>query len=244
MTRVLAWFSAGAASAVAAKLAIRQHGEAVTPVYCDAGGEHEDNERFRRDCERWFGREVKVLRSEEYADTWDVWGKTRWLAGINGARCTGELKVAPRLEFQEPDDIHVFGYTADKADIARAKRLRETQFELTIETPLIERGLNKAACLAMVQGAGIEPPLTYALGFPNANCLPCVKATSPAYWALVRLHFPERFDRMAKLSRELGVRLCRIKNERRFIDEIPADHPVTQPIVPVCDMLCAAEAAA
>ncbi len=241
MTRVLAWFSSGAASAVATKLAIHQHGDSVIPVYCDAGGEHEDNTRFRTDCERWFGREVKVLRSTEYADTWDVWTKTRWLAGPKGARCTGELKVVPRLEFQEPDDIHIFGYTADKADIDRAKRLRETQFELTIETPLIERGLNKAACLAMVQGAGIEPPLTYALGFPNANCLPCVKATSPAYWALVRRHFPERFERMAALSRELRVRLCRIKNERRFIDEIPADHPVTAPIVPVCDMLCAME---
>ncbi len=39
---------------------------------------------------------------DEYDDTWDVWEKTRWLAGIKGARCTTELKVRPRLAFQRP----------------------------------------------------------------------------------------------------------------------------------------------
>ena len=90
----------------------------------------------------------------------------------------------------------------------------------------------------MLKGAGIRPPLTYALGFPNANCLPCVKATSPAYWALVRKEFPDKFARMVKLSRELDVRLTRINDVRIFIDEIPADFPTTNPIVPACDFLC------
>jgi hypothetical protein len=65
-----------------------------------------------------------------------------------------------------------------------------------------------------------------------------VKATSPAYWALVRQHFPDKFDRMAKLSRELDVRLCRINDVRSFIDEIPADQPTTNPLQPSCDFLC------
>ena len=91
----------------------------------------------------------------------------------------------------------------------------------------------------MIERAGIAPPLTYAMGFPSANCLPCVKATSPAYWALVRQHFPAEFIRMAALSRDLGVRLCRLDGERAFIDEIPANHPTTDAIVPSCDFLCA-----
>ena len=78
----------------------------------------------------------------------------------------------------------------------------------------------------------------YALGFQNNNCIPCVKAQSPAYWALMRQQFPEQFERMVKLSRELDVRLCKINDERRFIDEIPADHPTTNPIQPACDFLC------
>lgn len=230
--RTIGWFSCGAASAVAVKLTGAQ------PIYCGTGAEHPDNERFLRDCERWFGKGVKILWSDAYADTWDVWERTRWLAGIEGARCTIELKVKPRLEFQRPDDIHVFGYTADKADNDRADRLRANYPDLDIRTPLIERGVTKAACLDMVQRAGIALPPMYAMGFHNNNCIPCVKATSPAYWALVRKQFPEQFERMAKLSRELDVRLCRINDERRFIDEIPADHPTTNPIQPSCDFLC------
>jgi hypothetical protein len=136
LARVVSWFSCGAASAVATKLALRDSPDAVV-AYCETGAEHPDNERFLADCERWF-----------------------------------------KL-----------------------------------------------------------PPL-YALGFPNNNCIPCVKATSPAYWALMRKQFPEQFERMAKLSRELDVRLCRIDGERAFIDEIPADHPTTNPIAPACDFLC------
>src|SRR5262245_41650458 len=226
MRRTVGWFSCGAASAVAVKLTGAQ------PVYCETGSEHPDNQRFLTDCEHWFGRPVERLRSEKYHDTWHVWEKTRYLAGIEGARCTIELKVKPRLAFQLPTDIHVFGYTADADDVARASRLRQTYPELTIVTPLIERGLTKEACLAMVERSGIALPPLYSMGFRNNNCLPCVKATSTSYWALVRQNFPAQFDRMATLSRELNVRLCRINGERRFIDEIPADWPVTDPIQP------------
>jgi hypothetical protein len=231
--RKIGWFSCGAASAVAVKLTD------ADPVYCDTGAEHSDNVRFMEDCRIWFGRsEIQILRSDEYESTWDVWQKTRWLAGIDGARCTVELKVKPRLAYQEPHDIHVFGYTADGLDVMRAKRLRETYPELLIETPLIERGLTKAACLAMLERAGIKPPVLYSLGFHNNNCIPCVKATSPSYWALVRKHFPAQFLRMAELSRGLDVRLCRIDGERRFIDEIDDDHPTDDPLQPSCDFLC------
>lgn len=230
--RTIGWFSCGAASAVACKL------ERALPVYCETGAEHEDNKRFMLDCERWLGRPVTCLRSDEYADTWDVWNRRNYLAGIAGAPCTIELKVKPRLTFQRPDDVHVFGYTADKADAERADRLRANYPELTIRTPLIDRGITKEGCLDIVLRAGIVLPPLYAMGFHNNNCIPCVKATSPAYWALMRLRFPEQFARMAKLSRELDVRLCRINDERRFIDEIPDDHPTTNPIQPSCDFLC------
>jgi hypothetical protein len=236
--RTLSWFSCGAASAVATKLTAE-----AEPVYCETGAEHPDNERFLADCERWFGRKVTRLKSDKYADTWDVWTRRRYLAGVEGALCTVELKAAPRLAFQKPDDVHVVGYTADKTDVNRATRLREAYPEQTFLTPLIERGLMKEHCIDMVQRAGITPPPMYALGFRNNNCIPCVKAQSPAYWALVRREFPQQFDRMARLSRELGVTLCQTggrggQRERLFIDEIPLDQPVSAPIAPSCDFLC------
>lgn len=230
--RTIGWFSCGAASAVAVKLTGAQ------PVYCETGSEHPDSERFLSDCEAWFGQKIIRIRSSKWRDTWDVWERRRYLAGIDGAPCTVKLKVEPRLEFQLPSDVHVFGYTADRQDAARADRMRSAYPELTIGTPLIERGLTKQSCLAMVNDAGIELPAMYLLGFANNNCIPCVKATSPDYWALIRQHFPAQFDRMAKLSRELDVRLCRINGERAFIDEIPADQPTTSPLQPFCDFLC------
>jgi hypothetical protein len=216
---------------------LRAHPGGVV-AYCETRAEHPDNARFLSDCERWWGIEVVRLHSEDYEDTWDVWERRRFIAGPDGAPCTGILKVGPRHAFQFPDDIHVFGYTCDATDQARAVRLAETFFELTIENPLIAAGLDKAACLALVQGAGIVLPVLYGLGFANNNCLPCGKATSPDYWAAMRLHFPEQFERMARLSRRLGARLTRIAEVRLFIDEIPPDWPTSRPIAPACDFLC------
>jgi len=235
--RRVRWFSRGAASAVAAKLDIIAHPGGVV-VTCSTGAEHPDNNRFQDDCERWFGVPVEVLHSEKYVDTWDVWQRRKFMAGRTGAPCTIELKLKPRLAYQRPDDIHIMGYTADALDIARAKRFRQEFFELTVETPLIDHDLNKGACLALLDDAGIEVPLTYALGFPNANCLPCSRATSPDYWSLMRKEFPVQFERAATLSRKLGARLSRIRGERIFIDEIPLDWPTTNPIVPSCDFMC------
>ena len=238
--RVVCWFSAGAASAVATKLTLSSaRNEEIVVARCATGAEHEDNDRFEKDCAKWFGVPVVTIKSDKYADVWDVWEKRKYIAGIAGAPCTVEMKVGPRLDFQRVDDIHVFGYTADASDARRAERLRETFFELTIETPLIDRGITKESCLGMISRAGIVPPLTYALGFPNANCIPCGKSTSPNYLALVRLHFPDKFERYAALCRELGTRPIRLNGVRIFPDEIPDDQPTTEAIVPSCDFLCA-----
>ena len=237
MARTICWFSCGAASAVASKLTLSENPDAII-AYCETGAEHPDNDRFLADCEAWFGKEVTRIKSPDYDTTWDVWEKRRYLAGINGAPCTSELKFIPRLNFQLPSDTHVFGYTNDKADINRANRMLETYPEMKQDHPLIRFKLDKRACLAMVINAGIKTPVMYDLGFHNNNCIPCVKATSAAYWALVRNTFPAEFNRMVDLSRKLNVRLARLKGERVFIDEIPLDHPTKDPIAPACDFLC------
>ncbi len=239
MSRILIWWSTGAASAVMAQLMLWRDPAAII-VRCETSNEDPDNYRFEADIMRLFNRTMTLLKSDEYENVWDVWQKRRYMSGVAGAPCTAAMKIAPRLAFQRPDDIHVFGYTADAEDVDRFERLKANYPELTVRVPLIDQGVTKAGCLAIVERWGVPLPRSYAMGFPNANCLQtgCVKATSPDYWSLYRFHFPENFARTAAYSREIGCRLTRINDVRIFIDEIPADWPMTNPIVPACDFLC------
>ena len=69
VTRVVCWFSCGVTSAVATKLCLAKYPNAVI-AYCDTGSEHPDNERFIKDCERWFGKDIQRLKSPAYSDIW------------------------------------------------------------------------------------------------------------------------------------------------------------------------------
>jgi 3'-phosphoadenosine 5'-phosphosulfate sulfotransferase (PAPS reductase)/FAD synthetase len=205
--RVVVWFSCGAASAVAAKLTVAEYGhDAVHLVYTDPGSEHVDNVRFRADVEEWIGHRVEVLRSEKYADTWQVWEERRFLNGPTGALCTTELKKRLRFAYQRPDDVQVFGYTVEEKH--RADRFREQNPGVDLRTPLIDRGLTKDDCLAMIHRAGIELPAMYLLGYRNNNCIGCPKG-GMGYWNKIRRDFPETFDRMALLERDLGATCLR-----------------------------------
>jgi len=87
---------------------------------------------------------------------------------------------------------------------------------------LVEARITKKDCYERIRQAGIELPAMYTLGFNNANCPACVKASSPWYWGMVRRHFPEVFKRRCEQSRALGVRLVEISHHNRiFLDELP-----------------------
>jgi len=224
MSRIVSWFSCGAASAVATKLAISS-GDPVTVAYCEVIEEHPDNKRFLKDCEEWFGQEIEVLGNDKYKRSiYEVFDKTRYLAGHGGARCTLELKKNIRKEFERPDDIQIFGYTSEEQN--RLDRFIDGNNEVDVRAPLIERGLTKQDCLAMIQDAGIELPEMYKLGYNNNNCRGCVKAQSPAYWKKIQIDFPEYFDAMSKQEQRLGVKICKatidgVADVRMPLTELP-----------------------
>lgn len=236
--RVVCRFSCGAASAVATKLTLRKYGHSRVEIsYCDPGSEHPDNQRFLVDCERWFGSKVTVLKSDKYRDTWDVWESERFIASRFGAPCTGALKREPWFAFELPTDILVLGYTYGEEK--RAERIRKTNFERTIETPLIDAKLTKANCLAMVEKAGIKLPAMYALGFQNNNCIGCPKG-GRGYWNMIRKHFPAQFDRMAKLQRELNVSFWQeTDGSGLFLDQLDPNRGVQhdEPVIE-CGVVC------
>ena len=59
------------------------------------------------------------------------------------------------------------------------------------------------------------------MGYPNANCIGCVKATSATYWSHVKKMHPDVFAARAEQSRRIGARLVRHKGKRMFLDELP-----------------------
>tara|TARA_R110000744_G_scaffold146693_1_gene259566 strand:- start:2772 stop:3512 length:741 start_codon:yes stop_codon:yes gene_type:complete len=221
--RVLAWFSCGAASAVAAKMAIEKHGDAVDVLYCDTmADEHPDQQRFFDDAQEWLGVPIIRLKTEGYDSVDDVFEKHRFMSSPYGAKCTVVMKKMPRFAYQTVDDVHVFGLTADEP--GRIARFEQANHDMKLEWPLQDHNYTKAKCLARLVQEKIELPAMYSLGFRNNNCLGCVKSTSGFYWNAIRRNFPATFQKRCEQSRELGVRLVRYKNERIFLDELPADY--------------------
>ena len=207
MDRIVSWFSCGAASAVATKLVLIDND--VTINYCEVEEEHPDNERFLKDCENWFGQKINIMGADEYQRSiHKVFEKKRYLCGVGGAPCTKALKKQLRLDTQLANDIQVFGYTVEEQH--RVDRFIDANNEVHIITPLIDRGLTKQDCLAMIVDANIDLPEMYLLGYKNNNCRGCVKASSPKYWAKIKQDFKPEFDRMVRQEENIGASICKI----------------------------------
>jgi hypothetical protein len=220
---IAVWFSCGAASAVAAAKTIERYGQTHTirVVNNPVIEEDADNLRFLSDVEAWLGIKIEKAVNANYAHCSAVqtWEKRKFMSGPLGAPCTIELKKHARQQWEakNPTDWHVLGFTADEKTRHERFVLSERSNVLPV---LIELGLTKADCYATLLAAGIQPPRMYAMGYPNANCIGCVKATSPTYWNHVRKQHPEVFAERARQSRQLGARLVRVQNKRIFLDEL------------------------
>ena len=216
--RTISWFSCGAASAVATKLALIDNPD-LEIVRCVVREEHPDNDRFAADCEKWFGKPIINLIAEEYdGSIFNVIAKRKYVSGVAGAPCTMLLKKQVRQQYERPDDAHVFGYCAEEQ--ARYDNFLDSNNIKTL-VPLIDRGLTHADCLAMIKDAGIELPVMYRLGYQHNNCIGCVKATGAGYWNKIRKDFPVQFWRMAGASHALGVRMVRVSGDRIFLHQLP-----------------------
>ena len=202
--RYLCQFSCGAASAVATKLAIAQYAGAHEVLILNAyvAEEHPDSQRFLSDCERWFERPIIVMRDEKYgASAVEVFRRTRYMKGPGGAPCTLRLKRKVLQAVEQPGDVLVLGYTADES--GRFEDFQERNPSRAAVAPLIERGLGKTDCLAMLERAGIELPAMYRLGYSNNNCIGCVKG-GEGYFRAIREDFPERFELLAQVQEAIG----------------------------------------
>lgn len=239
---IAVWFSCGAASAVALYLTIKKYSadhyiRAVNqPIY----EEHHDNRRFARDVAAWCDIEIEEIRSSKFPSQCcqEVWAKRKFMSSPFGAPCTQELKKICRQEWEVKNkvDYHVFGFTADE----KARHDRFTLTERSNVLPvLIEAEYSKQDCFDFIRKAGLKLPKMYYLGFPNANCIGCVKAASPTYWNHVRKHFPDIFRERAEQSREIGCKLVKVQGKRIYLDQLnPELIGRKMPSMPDCGLFC------
>jgi len=228
------WFSCGAASAIALAMgkSIYQNEYDIRAYNTDILEEGDDNQRFLKDCENWIGIKIEQAKNNSilHNSAEQVWRDSKYMAGVRGARCTGTLKKQARYDLESrlynegtPIAWHVLGFTSEEKN----RHDLFTKFERDNVMPvLINLGITKEMCWRILDEVGIELPLAYRQGYPNANCKGCVKATSPTYWNHVRKTDPDVFEARAKLSRTIskkGVRLVRYKGKRIFLDELPPD---------------------
>jgi hypothetical protein len=246
---IAVWFSSGAASAVALKKTVERYGNLCTirAVNNPINEEDADNRRFLRDVERWVGVTVEYATNPHYpnASAVEVWDRRGGMSFPHGAPCTVSLKKEARQQWENRNQVdwHVLGFTAD--EVRRHERFTLTERPNVLPV-LIEAGLSKEDCFTILRDAGIELPRVYAMGYPNANCIGCVKATSPTYWNHVRQQHPAVFDVRAEQSRRLGAKLARVNNKRVFLDELdPAatGNPLKAMKTVECGLFCEEKAA-
>lgn len=226
MSRLLCWFSCGAASAVATKIALRENAGKLPVViaYTEVKEEHPDNHRFLADCEKWFDHPITVMKNEQYQGSiYEVFFRSRYLVGPKGAACTRLLKKSVREQFERPGDRHVFGFTAEEQE--RYDDFLDAN-NIDCDAPLLRHGLGKQDCLALIDKAGIELPAMYKLGYKNNNCIGCVKGGA-GYWNKIRRDFPEVYEKMAQVEEHLGRTINKAtidgKRVRVSLRELPPD---------------------
>jgi hypothetical protein len=230
--------SAGASSFIAGYLA----GDVDEWIYIDIEDQHRDSIRFIHDCEKVIGKEITILKSHEYKNVEDA---IREFGGFKNARngfapCTNWLKkrVRKEWEWEHRRDMITYVWGFDANEKHRADRLEEAMYSFEHEFPLIDRGLSKQDVHELLKRLGIKRPIMYDLGYPNNNCIGCVKG-GMGYWNRIRKDFPDVFESRARLERELGVTMLKDKNGYIYLDELdPNRGNMNMEIMPECGISC------
>lgn len=243
---VVAWWSAGITSAVACKMALELY-DNVEIVYIGIKSAHPDNDRFAKECEEWYGKPIHYISSKKYLDQFEVIEDTGAVNTPYGAPCTRELKKEVRFQLERNFEKNLFnnttilnqvwGFEYTKKEINRAIRHGQQYPETNPLFPLIEKGLDKNTCAGLLQNAGIELPEMYKLGYSNNNCIGCVKG-GKGYWNKIRVDFPNTFEKMANLERQVGYSCI----NGTFLDELePTAGRMSKEIMPSCGVVCEVE---
>jgi len=233
---VISWFSAGVSSAIATKLAIARYKD-IKIIYIHIDDQHEDTMRFVKDCESWFGLPIEILQSEIKTVN-DACLKSGFVSSPYGASCTRLLKRRVReiWEMEHNEDFtYIWGY--DITETKRANNIIELLHQSEHIFPLIENNLDKQASHGILKEARIKRPVIYDMGYPNSNCIGCIKG-GMGYWNAIRRDFPEVFKSRCKMEEKIGGKIFK---DFYLKDLLPSKGRNQKIIVPDCGLFCDTE---
>jgi hypothetical protein len=224
---IVCWWSGGVTSAMACKLAIDCFPKCqIRIVFMDTYNEHPDTYRFLNDCQNWYGQKIETISRipKDYTNIKETWYKYLSLNVANGAICSSELKRDLRLKWEKENiyDFQVFGFEIDEPKRAKSMALNHEQANAIF--PLLLFGYTKKKCIEVLESFGIEIPITYHLGFHNNNCFQtgCIQG-GIGYWQKMKLEYPDKFYRMAKIEHELtdlkGEQVTMLKDQSKLAKE-------------------------
>jgi hypothetical protein len=185
--RHVVMFSGGVGSAVTALRVAEQHGtDNLILLFADTLVEEADLYRFRDEAAGKIGGELVVVADGR--TPFKVFEDRKWLGNSRLAHCSQLLKQEPCRTWIagecDPDDSTLYVGIDWSEEARRLPRIRDGWAPYRVEAPLCEPPLLlKEQMLSVVTDLGLEPPLSYAQGFPHANCMAqgCVKGGT-AYW--------------------------------------------------------------
>ena len=205
LARTVCWFSAGAPSAVAAKLKLAQAEGEVMIAYTDPGSEHPDNERFIRDWRTGSARRSSASRPTS----------TRHLGRVGADSVPGRPRRGTMHRGAEAQSASRLPAARRRAGVRLHLRQRPTGSSGSERaTP----GQHPHAADRSRADEGRLPRHGRAGGDRAARHVPTgvrqrqlhrvLQGSGFGYWNRIRRHFPEVFDRMAKLERDIGHSIC------------------------------------
>jgi 3'-phosphoadenosine 5'-phosphosulfate sulfotransferase (PAPS reductase)/FAD synthetase len=201
---IVSWWSGGVTSAVACKLALIKYSN-VDLVFIETGSHHADMQRFKKDCEKWYKKQIITIQTEKFTDHFDVIERLKFINSPFGAPCTTQLKKRVRENFEKRNKIdgYVWGFEIGEKEENRAFRVQESNQNFKHYFPLIDHKITKKKAIKILSKYNIKPPKMYELGYHNNNCIGCPKG-GMAYWNKIKIDFPDLFIKMANLERKIG----------------------------------------
>ena len=213
-------------------------------IYIDIADQHPDSIRFIHDCEKSIGKKIQIIKSSEYMCVEDCIKTAGFIGNYRSgiAVCTNYLKKRVRKQWEEThkdyDITYVWGF--DMKEKRRAERTVESNPHASHEFPLIQKNLSKQDAHGLFERIFDFPrPKMYDLGYPNNNCIGCVKG-GMGYWNHIRKDFPDIFNSRAKLERTVGQSILKDGNGNPiYLDELEPDRGnMNIEIFPDCSIMC------